>query len=245
MESKGFFQEEFGYECTDYGFVKGNNSHDFQTAIFLRLKRRNLYPIKYNHTKDDLFDVIEFLYEYCSKPIEGTGRYHNWNNCGWHSFEYDKNSKEFGRKEFRNEVNTILVHYENGYELSENGEILIIPENGLAKIFEAKIENNNSRVNDPVQLAINRFLHRPTVSTQKEAIIHLSSALEYIREDIKKVLTQKDESDLFNIINSFGIRHNNPKQKPDYDEDIFYSWIFYHLLASYYACEKLIERSKK
>ena len=45
---------------------------------------------------DDLFDVIEFLYDHVSKPIETDGVYHSWGQCGWH---YSKFERENGKKE--------------------------------------------------------------------------------------------------------------------------------------------------
>ena len=48
----------------------------------------------------------------------------------------------------------------------------------------------------------------------------------------KDPLTSNDEKDLFNIANSFGIRHCNDKQKTDYDSALWLSWMFYYYLAT-------------
>ena len=58
------------------------------------------------------------------------------------------------------------------------------------------------------------------------------------------MLTSKDESDLFNLANNFGIRHHKPDQKTDYDKPIWYSWMFYYYLSTIHACMRLIEKSE-
>jgi hypothetical protein len=75
-----------------------------------------------NYTEDDLFDIIEFLYEYISKSVER--HYHSWNECGWHCCAFDR---EAGRGEFREKINRILRDYFERYELSSNGQILSRP----------------------------------------------------------------------------------------------------------------------
>ena len=45
-------------------------------------------------------------------------------------------------------------------------------------------------------------------------------------------VTDKDENDLFNIANNFGIRHHNDKQKTGYDAALWLSWMFYFYLAT-------------
>ncbi len=66
-----------------------------------------------------------------------------------------------------------------------------------------------------------------------------------MRPRLKTVLTTSDEADLFNIANNFGIRHYNQKQKTDYDEAIWLSWIFYYYLATIHAAIRLIEKHEE
>lgn len=54
----------------------------------------------------------------------------------------------------------------------------------------------------------------------------------------------KDESDLFNILNNFDLRHNNELQKKDYDA-IWLSGLFYHYLAMIYVLTHLIKRDTR
>ena len=68
--------------------------------------------------------------------------------------------------------------------------------------------------------------------------------LEYLRPQVKSVLTSKDESDLFNIANNFGIRHHNEAQRTDYDAGIWFSWMFYYYLATIHAVLRLLQRKR-
>jgi hypothetical protein len=85
FEDAGYFQQAMGYECVDAGFVAGNLGHSIEGALLLALRKDNLAPIRRkipDYTEDDLFDVIEFLHDHVSKPLEG--RFHGFSNCGWH-----------------------------------------------------------------------------------------------------------------------------------------------------------------
>lgn len=110
FEDEGYFQEALGYHCVDAGFVPGKLGHDLEGTLLLDLHKRNLTPIRTsidNYSEDDLFDIIEFLYEHCSKPVKRS--LHSWNNCGWHCSSFDP---EPGRLEYREKVNKVLALYE-------------------------------------------------------------------------------------------------------------------------------------
>jgi len=107
FEEEGYFQEDLGYYCVDAGDVAGRLGHNLDGALLLALRKRNLTPIRSrieSYSEDDLFDIIEFLYDHCSKPKDGT--YHNWNGCGWH---YETFEREPGREEFKERVNKVLA----------------------------------------------------------------------------------------------------------------------------------------
>lgn len=76
---------------------------------------------------------------------------------------------------------------------------------------------------------------------RRDAVRNLGDVVEFLRPKIKKVL-KDDESDLFNILNNFGIRHHNDQQRTGYEQSIFLSWLFYHYLAAIHAAVRLIEK---
>ena len=245
FERRYYFQEAFGYSCVDAGDVLGKLGSDIEAYMIRKLRKTGLWPITSsceNYGEEDLFDVIEFLFDYVSKPT--LGFYHQWNGCGWHYSEFDKKS---GQEEFRSELNQLLSGYGSGYELSTEGEILTLPETGMAPLLEAQLpkcdpENIKARVDNAV-LKFRRY--RSSIEEKGEAVRELANVLEFLRPKLKDVITNKDESDLFNIANNFGIRHHNQKQKIDYDQSVWLPWMFYYYLATIHAVLILIENKEK
>jgi hypothetical protein len=242
FEDGGYFQEDLGYYCVDAGDVPGTLGHDLDGALLLELRKRNLTPIRTRigeYSEEDLFDMIEFLHDHCSKPKEGT--YHNYNGCGWHYHTFERES---GRQEYRDRVNKVLALYEKGYELSAEGEILALADDGLGTLLEATLPNvDPDNVTACVAAAQAKFRrYRSSMDDRRDAIRDLADVLEYLRPQLKTVLDRKDEAALFDIANNFGIRHHNQNQQTDYDKPIWYSWIFYFYLATIHAATRLIDR---
>jgi hypothetical protein len=242
FEREGYFQEAFGLYCVDAGYMPGTLGPDVEAQMFRKLRKQNLWPVHdkcQEYSEDDLFDVIEYLHDHVSKPTQGSE--HTWNDCGWHWEEFDQDA---GRIAFRSEVNGLLRDYGEGYELSDDGEILFLGQPGLDSLFEAAVPSDDpENIQARVQAANTKFRSRgSTWDDRRDAVRDLADVLEFLRPKLKKVLTRKDESDLFNIANNFGIRHHNPEQKTDYDKPIWYSWMFYYYLATIHAALRLIEK---
>jgi hypothetical protein len=131
------FQEAFGYACVDMGEVNGTLGSDIDSVMMIELRKENLWPILnvcHAYSEEDLFDVIEFLYDHVSEGKEG--RYHSYNDCGMH---YETFDKKVGQQIYKTKINTLLRAYSKGFELNDNGEILALPEAG-ASHFGKKIE---------------------------------------------------------------------------------------------------------
>lgn len=245
LEEEGYFQKYFGYYCVDQDEVRGELGYDIDSQIFLAVRKEGLWPIKNkidDYSEDDTFDIIEFIYDHCSKPLEGD--FHRHNGCGWHYSTFDDIE---GRKLYREKLNKILADYKEGFEISKAGEILEFPEKNLASLLEAKIPStDNENINKRIDLAVTKFRkHKSSIEDRNDAIRQLVDVLEYLRPQMKNIMGRKDDSDLFNIANNFGIRHHNSKQKVDYDKPIWYSWMFYFYLATIHTVLRLIEKNKK
>ena len=243
LNIEGYYQKYFGIDCTD-GYMPGLLGEDLGSIMFVNLRKKNLYPISENlenYSEDDLFDVLEFLHDHCSKGINGI--YHSWNNCGNH---YEDFSDHDGQKYFRELLNPILKEYKNGFELSIKGEILILSDSGLSNLFEADIPTNDKEnVSSKIESAILKFRrYKSTLDDRREAIRELADVLEFIRPSIKAYLNKKDENDLFNIANNFGIRHHNKEQQTEYDKAIWFSWIFYYYLATLHAILRIKSKNE-
>jgi hypothetical protein len=237
----GFFQEWFGYSCVDAGNVNGKAGSDHNLFVFRKLRTLELWPIWEKldaYAEDDLFDIIEFLYDHASKGIDGS--YHQFNDCGWH---YTKFDQQAGRDIFRQEINDILADYGGGFELSQAGEILTLADDEFAPMLSADVPHTDAaNVRDRVEAAKLKYRRR-ALSERKDAIRDLADVLEFLRAEAKSVLSSKDEADLFQLANNFGIRHHRRDQKTDYDSSIWLSWMFYYYLATIHACLRLIEKS--
>lgn len=244
FEREGYFQKYFGMYCVDRGDVPGELGEDVESAIFISLRKADLWPVTVKidyYSEDDVFDMIEYLHDHCAKPTQR--EMHEWGGCGWHVSESDDKK---GRIEFRDAVNDVLKDYKSGFEISEHGEILILPDDGMMQLIEAEIitddtENIQSRINS----AINKFRRaRASEDDRRDALRDLADVLEYLRPQAKTLLVRQDESDLFNIANNFGIRHHNQQQKTDYDKATWQSWIFYSYLSTIHLLLRLIKQKQ-
>jgi len=240
-----YFQEAFGYKCIDAGYIPGALGEEIDDAILIALRKEKLWPILAkidNYTEDDVFDVLEFLYDNVSKPVDGY--FHSYGDCGMH---YSTFNRREGQGELRIALNHFLSAYGDGFQLSEEGEMLSMPENGMATLLEASLpQHDPNNVEARIEAATNRFRrHKSSLEDRKYALRDLADVLEFLRPKVSAVLTSKDEADLFNLANSFGIRHHNEKQKTSYDAAIWYSWMFYYYLATIHACLRLLAKLDK
>ena len=242
LEIDGYFDEAFGFWCVDADYIEGNVK-DIKLEILLTIRKKNLWPISEyasSYNEDDFLDVIEFLYQYVSKPIDGT--MHSYNECGMH---WETFNKKDGQNLFREKINTVLEHYKNKFELSQNGEVLHKPEEGFEQIFNADVPSKDSNIVDRINAATTNFRrHGSSLDDRRQAVRDLADVLEYLRPQVQELLTNKDENDLFNIANNFGIRHHNDKQKTTYDAAIWLSWMFYFYLSTIHVVLRKIEHDK-
>jgi len=243
LSEAGYFTESFGFSCADVPWIDGK-VRDPELDLFLGTRKKHLWPITAeqapNYSEDDFFDVLEYLFLNVSKPISGS--YHSYNDCGMHWEKFDRAK---GQREFRDAVNSVLSHYDRKFQMSTSGEILAMPPHGFDRLFKAEVPTKEHGVVSRLNAAIVSFSrHGVSLDARRQAVRDLADVLEYLRPQLSGVLTSKDESDLFNIANNFGIRHHNDKQKSGYDAAIWLSWMFYFYLATIHAVLRKIESAK-
>lgn len=239
----GFFAEYFGYHCID-GDSLGMVGDDIEGYIYLKIRKKVHWPIDDDvpdFDEDTLFDLIEFLHDTISHPVDKF--YHSYNNCGWHytSFNQDK-----GQRLFRDRINELLINYAKGFFLAESGEIEMTHTPELNKLMENDLPHHPGeelQIKERVDLAIAMFRDRHSTFTERQsAVRELANVLEHILPLIQEsMLTKKDERDLFNIANNFCIRHNDKGQKNDYSVE-WLCWIFHVYLATIHLCLWVRER---
>lgn len=247
---KDFYERKYFCGKLKIGCCVDEGDNDISTRL-LKTLRKDLWPICDEHenpgklkeyTKNDLFDVIEFLFDGVSRPLKDADtHYHSWNGCGDH---YSRFSWTDGQTEFREEINAFLNDFEDGYELSERGEIFHKADRGLDRLLNAKkVDLKKGDIKNRMIQAEGLFYNgRSSLVVRRNAVKELADCFEFLRDDLKMVLDKKDEADLFNIANNFGIRHHNKKQKTGYDPNIWLSWMFHFYLATLHATLRLIEK---
>lgn len=242
LKSDGYFDEAFGFWCVDEEHIEGSIK-DVELEMLLTIRKRDLWPISEyasRYTEDDFLDVIEFLYQYVSKPIDGS--MHSYNECGMH---WETFNKREGQAIFRGKMNAVLAHYKNKFELSNIGEVLHKPEEGFEAIFDADIPSKDSNIVGRISAATNSFRrHGSSIDDRRQAVRDLADVFEYLKPQVQELLTNRDEKDLFNIANNFGIRHHNDRQKTSYEAAIWLSWMFYFYLSTIHVVLRKIEHDK-
>lgn len=208
-------------------------------VFFLKhLNSTRYYPIWEHYTRygeDELFTVIEILYN---------------NIC---EYNYDVERLDYRvRKEFAIQINNILKFYNGGYFLEPtNGYIT----KGLTDpTKEMYSEDLSSIIEDDILEKIRTsvklyYRYDSDMETKKNAITILANILEPLRNDLKEILnekyeTPKNEHDklIFEIVNGFNIRHNNSKQKTDYETEIWYDWMIQYytsVIITYYKLKQI------
>ncbi|WP_202390145.1 hypothetical protein [Tsuneonella aeria] len=243
LSGKDYFHEAFGFYCVDAEDVPGTVGSDVANYVLFRT-RKQLWPIP-DHIDElgesDLFDLIEFLFDHVSKPLEGS--FHSHMGCGMHWETFDK---EAGRTEYCSMLNPLLASYGPGFELNNRGEIMQTGPRELGNLLRADPPSEDGTVRSRIRAAVDCFQrYGSSIEDRRHAVRDLADVLEKLRPRAKTVLRSKDEDDLFNLANNFGIRHLNDRQKSDYDPAVWLSWMFYHYLATIFAVLHLLERKPK
>lgn len=244
FDDGGYFVDGFGFFCEDTGFQAGYAGTNVDIYVRTTLMCGKVWPLHetYKDLDEDVtFSLIEFLYDHVSQPQ--TKYYHSWNDCGFH---YSDFNRQKGRKAFRERINLALGRYGDGWELSEDGEILSLPPSGLSTLLKAKPPAADLTTTAKLEAATKKFRrHGSTLEDRADAVRDLVDVLEWLRPQIKETLLREDEQDLFKIANTFGIRHMNQNQKMNYDRSVWLSWMFYYYLNTINAFLHLRQRQTK
>ena len=105
--------------------------------------------------------------------------------------------------------------------------------------------SKDSNIVGRINAATNNFRrHGSSIDDRRQAVRDLADVFEYLKPQVQELLAIKDERDLFNIANNFGIRHHNDKQKTSYDAAIWLSWMFYFYLSTIHVVLRKIEHDK-
>ena len=232
----------------DYFKEVGITKTDIPDAIKHKAALRlsfQMFPVTKwaNHqvTEDHVFEALEFLHDHVSKP----GRWAQMtSDTGYDYNDYAGYDEGAGQSEFRREANAFLADYRSGFEITTEGKILALGSGGLQHILDAKlVPYDELNVDSKVRGAIIKWRNRHlSLEEKRVAIRDLADVFEWLKKtkNLEKVLDRKDDSTIFEIANNFAIRHHNPQQKTNYDQAIWYAWMFHFYLATYHASIRLL-----
>lgn len=205
-----------------------------EAYLFAEAKLKNIWPIEhnYNRPKEDTFTLIEVLHKFIRR-IDGFGMY----------------EEKEAQKEFRDMINKYLVCLNEGYLLTESGYIINLPDDGLGNLITQDLPKTADDTDtQKVETAIKMFFRYDSNEDEKmKAINLLADILEPYRVSLKQITTDNHDNLIFQLVNQYGIRHNDLKQKKDYDKPIWYEWMFHYYLSTVHATLKLelVKKLKK
>ncbi len=214
----------------------------FTIEKFGKVKILPFDTINLNYSEDDIFDLTELFFDYIKVSSSQTSNYSDFAKSFNRNGDYIKVDYVY---EFRKRINRVISKFGEGYFLTEEGEVRKGVTEGLDILINTEISFDETNVSDTknsdeIEQAKALFLHHKSTETDKRsALLILGRVLEENRKELKREFSSKDESELFELLNRFNIRHSDISQKKDYPTGIYFDWIFYNLLAAIDAFYKI------
>jgi hypothetical protein len=238
LDGDGYFEKRFGPDCVD------DERSDVAALLFGReLGIDGLWPLQPDRllaNMDVFFDVVELLHDQAARPT--SRHYHRFADCGWHHDSFDIGS---GRVVYRWRVNQLLERTDLGLRMADEGEdlgrLVTVTDQARAELLQAVVIRDGGPA-DQIRHALALFRERGADRNQKRsAVAALALVLEERRHGVlASALAKSDRGALFEIANGFHVRHQDAKQKRDYD-DFYLDWIFWVYLASIELTDRIID----
>jgi hypothetical protein len=212
---------------------------DFESADELLDNLPSQLNPRFGTGLDLLFDFLEIVYDHVA------------------SIKYNPKTKKpvfnkrEGQKILRDAINPDLALYKTPYTMLANGQIVAISHKPVQDMVEQVllIEASGGITEAtlaPLQAAATNYLSRGATEDQKkQAVRDLADALESLRPSVKEELLSEDERELFKIANQFAIRHNDNKQKGNYDKSIWFDWMFQVNLAALLTVIRILQSNRE
>ncbi|MFC6091561.1 hypothetical protein [Saccharothrix lopnurensis] len=244
LRSDGYLAEHFAEPCVD----EDRPPADLNAELLARLgitEQEQLWPLCPDTWDTDTFySLIEVFHDLVTRPRVAWE--HDHGDCGLHFEFFDTDA---GHRIYRALVNRLLAEHHSDLRLADMGEdagrLVHVTDEARSELVDRVLDTPNQDVRSLVEHAIARFRHRDAGAEDKRsAVVTLAGALEAVLPVIKQgpLLSRKDESDLFNIANNFALRHQDIKQRRDYDP-VFLDWIFWWYLATVELANRLLARA--
>lgn len=244
LDEAGYFEKRFGKDCVDDPRGEGS----FAAAIEQQIGVADLWPLDQNTLVGDsdmLFDTVEVLHDLVSRPL--TRYVHPYAGCGYHHGDFEIES---GRTVYRWRVNKILDRTELGLRLADEGDdvgrLVPVTDDARTDLVHAVVTRDDGEPSDQVRHALALFRERGADRHQKRSAV---AALHLVLEErrytaVDAAMAKKDSGAIFEIANGFHIRHQDAKQRRDYD-DFYLDWIFWVYLASIELTNRVIDQQNR
>jgi hypothetical protein len=237
LRTSGYF--EHAVPNSIYDSVPGSDAID--SVLERKTRRRALWSDgARNWDGNTLFTLIEVFGELVARPRVA------WCDTSSHYLVYGDFNVTTGVALYRFWVNDLLERAGVPYRISEAGS-----DAGRAVAYSGSFEHefmeevasrSVGEAIDKVNHAIGLFRKRDATRADKEsAIVELAGVLERRRASMLDVHLRRDEPQLFNILNRFGLRHKRDNQMLDYD-DVFLDWVFQRCLSTVALIDRLVQR---
>jgi hypothetical protein len=186
-----------------------------------------------------LFDLLEILYDLVAAP----------------KFDPEKKrhtafAKKDAQEVFREFINDDLMLAAAPHEMLANGQIVPLGTPITKAIVEDLVllsdkgqvtKADYGVLND----AIRQFYHEGASAIEKKsAIAAVCSLVEKYSAKVVEHMLRDDERDLFRMANDFALRNAGPKQKRNYDKDVWYDWMFTVQLSAATTIIKILGQQK-
>lgn len=234
LDSTGYFDAALGTDCVD-----SDNDHEKRgrhRLSDLMGSEEHWPPSLAISGEDHTYTVVEAIHLMVARP-----RLRNYHSYGseWHYSDFDRRA---GRAVYRWRVNELLEQSGSLLRLDETGVLVETTGDPRDELLETLAHDEEAPSPNALHHAIDQFRRRgATREDKRAAIIALSGILETNRALLKEELLRSDEGALFNIANSYAIRHQRADQRPDYD-DAYLDWIFWWYLATVALVKELLAR---
>lgn len=112
----------------------------------------------------------------------------------------------------------------------------------LWDLVRENVFTGNTNIDDKISHAKKLFFkNNSTLDDKRSACETLSYVLEPLRQNLKTIISDKDISSFFELVNNFDIRHNKEYTKQlQYEEQL--EWVFYSLLNTIICYYKMINK---
>lgn len=250
LSAAGYFDDAFGSSCVDSdddpdaeGQRQLSELLDWaghEVKLWPLGRDRELTGIEKGWTEELLFDVVEALHDLVARP-----RDRDWHDYG-REWDYSDFARGPGQAVYRWRVNELLDRSEVPLRLADSGSDvgLLVHAAGDPRddLVDRALATPAVGVRAEVEHAIGLFRSRSgTREDKRSAAVALARVLEDRRGLIKAEFLSGDEGALFQIANTFDLRHRDARQHSDYD-DAYLDWIFWCYLAAVELTDRLLTR---